>query len=404
MPLASIATKLPEPPVLEVDPFSPENLENPYPMHRLMRDTAPVVYLAKYDSYAVTHYEEAKVCLVDFERFTSTSGIGLSDIRRPGAWRSPSPITEVDPPHHTDVRTAMTRILSPKVIREWKVFFEKVADEVIDGIADAGEVDAVHAIAEGFILKAFPELLGVDFPARYFLDLGEMNFNQLGPNNHLTKASVERNAPILGAYEEAFQRQSMMPGGLGEKIYQAEDAGHFAPGTGGLQVRGFLRAGVDTTIAGIGHTINLLARHPEQWAKVKSDPAKVKGAFDEAIRLESPSQVIWRATVGQVDLGGFSLRSDTKIGNFLGAANRDPRKFDRPDEFDVERPAAGVHLALGAGHHVCIGQMIARTEAEAIIGALVRRMERIEPAGEPVYRHVNTLRTLKSLPLRLSAS
>jgi cytochrome P450 len=325
------------------------------------------------------------------------------DIRKPGAWRSPSPITEVDPPQHTDVRAVMSRILSPKVIREWKAYFTKVAEEVIDGVADAGEVDAVHAIAEAFVLKAFPELLGVDFPAQHFLDLGEMNFNQLGPNNHLTKASVERNAPILGAYEEAFQRRSMIPGGLGEKIYQAEDAGQFVPGTGGLQVRGFLRAGVDTTIAGIGHTIDLLARHPEQWAKVKADPDKVKGAFDEAIRLESPSQAIWRATVGDVELGGFSLRSDTKIGSFLGAANRDPRKFENPDMYDVERPAAGVHLALGAGHHVCIGQMIARAEAEAIVGALVRRVASIEPAGEPSYRQVNTLRTLKSLPLRLRA-
>jgi 4-methoxybenzoate monooxygenase (O-demethylating) len=95
------------------------------------------------------------------------------------------------------------------------------------------------------------------------------------------------------------------------------------------------------------------------------------------------------------------LAGDVKVGNFMGAANRDPRKFDDPDSFDIERDAAGVHLALGTGPHICIGQMIARLEAECILGALARRVERIEPTGEPEYRLVNTLRTLDRLPIRL---
>lgn len=395
---------LPEPPVLDVDPFSDETLADPYPFHQLMRDTAPVVFIEKYNMYGVGNYEEVRLALVDFERFTSSGGIGLADIRKPGAWRDPSPITEIDPPKHTEVRGVLSRILSPKIIREWKEVFGQVADSVAEKAVEKGDVDAVHDVVESFILQAFTGVLGVDLPTDYFLDLGEMNFNQLGPNNALTQQSVEKNKPILGAYENAFQRRSMIPGGLGEKIYEAEDAGLFAAGTGGLQVRSFLRAGVDTTIAGIGHTLNLLAQNPAQWAKVKADPGKVKGAFDEAIRLHSPAQIIFRTTVGEVELGGYRLKGDVKLANFLGAANRDPLKFVNPDSFDVDRETAGVHLALGAGHHICIGQMIARVEAEAILGALVRRVDRIEPTGEPIYRLVNTLRTLRSLPLKLHAA
>lgn len=395
---------LPEPPVLDVDPFSDETLADPYPFHQLMRDTAPVVFIEKYNMYGVGNYEEVRLALVDFERFTSSGGIGLADIRKPGAWRDPSPITEIDPPKHTEVRGVLSRILSPKIIREWKEVFGQVADSVAEKAVEKGDVDAVHDVVESFILQAFTGVLGVDLPTDYFLDLGEMNFNQLGPNNALTQQSVEKNKPILGAYENAFQRRSMIPGGLGEKIYEAEDAGLFAAGTGGLQVRSFLRAGVDTTIAGIGHTLNLLAQNPDQWAKVKADPGKVKGAFDEAIRLHSPAQIIFRTTVGEVELGGYRLKGDVKLANFLGAANRDPLKFVNPDSFDVDRETAGVHLALGAGHHICIGQMIARVEAEAILGALVRRVDRIEPTGEPIYRLVNTLRTLRSLPLKLHAA
>ena len=71
------------------------------------------------------------------------------------------------------------------------------------------------------------------------------------------------------------------------------------------------------------------------------------------------------------------------------------------DRFDVDRDVTGVHLAFGTGPHVCIGQMIARLEAECILGAIVRRVKAIEPAGDPEYRIVNTLRTLERLPLRL---
>ena len=92
-----------------------------------------------------------------------------------------------------------------------------------------------------------------------------------------------------------------------------------------------------------------------------------------------------------------------KAGCFLGAANRDPQKFPDPDRFSVDRETAGVHVALGTGVHNCIGQNIARLEAECILGELVRRVDRIELTGEPVYRMVNALRTLESLPVRLVA-
>ncbi len=394
-------SRLPEPPVLDVDPFSDENIENPYPFHERLRETAPVVFIPKYGIYAVGRYEEVRTVMSDYARFTSEGGIGMSDIRKPGAWRTPSPIAEVDPPRHTKIRGAMTKVLSPLVIRQWREHFAAEAETVAERAVARGEIEAVGELVEAFVLKVFPDVLGVDMPRENFVAIGEMNFNQIGPNNELLQKSLERVEPILDQYQKSFQRESMLPGGFGEKIYKAEDAGDFDKGTAGVQVRSFLRAGVDTTIAGIGHTLNLLASNPGEWAKVKADPAKLRGAFDEAIRLHSPSQVMFRTTKGEQVLSGLRLEDDTKIANFLGAANRDQRKFADPERFDVERETAGIHLALGVGHHICIGQMIARLEAECILGALVRRVERIEPAGAPEYRLVNTLRTLERLPLRL---
>jgi 4-methoxybenzoate monooxygenase (O-demethylating) len=398
---AAPAKRLPEPPVLDMDPFSDDNIRDPYRFHTALRETAPVVYIEKYAMYAVGRYDEVKTVMSDYHRFTSEGGIGMSDIRKPGAWRTPSPITEVDPPRHTAVRGALTKVLSPIVIRKWREHFSAEAEALADRVVARGEVDGVKELAEAFVLKVFPDVLGVDMPRENFIAIGDMNFNQIGPNNENLRHSLEKVEPILEQYQKGFQRESMLPGGFGEKIYAAEDAGDFAPGTAGLQVRSFLRAGVDTTIAGIGHTLNLLARNPDQWARCVADPSKVRGAFEEGIRLHSPSQVMFRTTTGEQELSGFMLAGDIKVGNFMGAANRDPRKFDDPDSFDIERDAAGVHLALGTGPHICIGQMIARLEAECILGALARRVERIEPTGEPEYRLVNTLRTLDRLPIRL---
>src|SRR5207253_5913047 len=127
-----------------------------------------------------------------------------------------------------------------------------------------------------------------------------------------------------------------------------------------------------------------------------SDPAKVKAAFEEGIRHETPFQVTYRTTVSQGgELSGVRLDPDTKVGVFLGAANRDPRQFERADKFDVDRPQlAGNHVALGSGIHACIGQMIARGESEALLGTLARRVARLELTAPATYRPINQLRTL----------
>lgn len=391
------------PPVLDIDPFAVENLRDPYPFYAALRDTAPVVFIPAHNMYAVGRYEETRTVMTDYARFTSEGGIGLSDIRKPGAWRTPSPITEVDPPRHTPIRGALTKVLSPIVIRRWREVFTEEAERQAEALPKNVDLDAVRDIVQPYVLKVFPDVLGIDMPREYFLPLGEMNFNQLGPNNDLTKRSVADSASILEKYATYFDRSSMIPGGLGEQIYAAEDRGDFAPGTGGVQVRTFLRAGVDTTISGIGWALYYLATNPDEWAKVKADPSLAKNAFEEAIRLSGPASCIFRTTVADMEFSGLHLKGDTKVGCFLGAASRDGRQFPEPDAFRVERESAGIHMALGAGVHICIGQNIARLEAECILSALVRRIDRIELTGTPAVHPINTLRTLETLPLRLVA-
>lgn len=404
MSAATEAITAPDAPVIDEDPFSDENIANPYPLFERMRELGPAVFVRPHGYYAVCRHAEAGIVASDYARFTTEGGVGMSDIRKPGAWRARSPISEVDPPEHTRVRAALQKILSPLVVKTWREAFEKRAEEVAEAAVAKGTIDGVSDVAEAFVLSVFPQVLGVAVPPERIKQTGELNFNQLGPNNARLQAAMDKTAPLMEWYAQVLQREHMLPGGFGEKIYQAEDAGEFDPGTAPLHVRTFFRAGVDTTMAGIGATLKLLAENPGQIALVKQDPARMlKGAFEEALRLESPAQVMFRTTTRDVELGGVKLRAQTKVGYHMGAANRDPRQWQAPDRFDVTRQTAGVHRAFGHGAHVCIGQMIARLEAESVLGALLRRVRIIEIAGPSRWRPVNTLRTLDTLPLRLVA-
>jgi 4-methoxybenzoate monooxygenase (O-demethylating) len=195
----------------------------------------------------------------------------------------------------------------------------------------------------------------------------------------------------------------VMPGSFAEQIFLAEDAGELSPGVAVGLTRSFLRGGMDTTISGISSSLMILSQRPALWQTLRGDRSRLKFVFEEAIRLESPIQTYFRTTTRPVELAGITIEADRKVQIFIGAANRDPRKWSRPDEFDIQRSSIP-HLAFGHGIHVCIGQMIARMEAEAVLTALLDRVDRVEPAGNPTHRLLNTLRTLETLPLRLMAA
>ena len=379
-----------EPPPLDIDPFSDGILADPYPFHKLLRDTAAVVQLTPYNIYAVGRYDEVGIVLGDYRRFMASAGTGLYDLRKPDAWRPRSPLLETDPPEHTALRTVLTRIISPAVVRQWRAGFEAIAEEIVDRAVHKGEIDAVTDIAEAFVLTAFPKSIGVDIPHENAVAVGDMNFNAIGPQNDRFHRSLKKVEPILEWYQKSFQRESMMAGGFGEQIYKAMDAGELPEGSAPGIVRSFIRGGMDTTIAGIGFAINQFARDPAQWELLASEPGRIRGAFEEAIRFESPSQTQFRTVLENTELGGHLLRKDTKVAVFIGSANRDPRKWEDPDRFDANRQTAGIHMSFGMGDHNCIGQMIARLEAEVILTALLKRVRRIEPAGEPTYRLINT--------------
>ncbi len=171
-----------------------------------------------------------------------------------------------------------------------------------------------------------------------------------------------------------------------------------------MLVRSLLAAGVDTTVYGIGNTMQALSAAPDQWAALHEEPARAKFAFDEALRFASPVQTFFRTTTRAVEISGTIVPEGAKVLLFLGCANRDPRKWGADaDRLDITRGAAG-HVAFGMGIHQCVGQPIARLEVELVLTALARRIRRLEPLGAPVPKLNNTLKGWTSVPVRAHAA
>jgi cytochrome P450 len=196
-------------------------------------------------------------------------------------------------------------------------------------------------------------------------------------------------------------RDDLAPDGFGARIWQAADRGEITHEQAPLVVRSLLTAGVDTTVHGLAAVLYAFATHPEQWARLRRDPRLARVAFDEAVRWESPVQTFFRtATDDVVITDDIVVPAGRKILMFLAAANRDPRRWSDPDAFDLSRDPSG-HVGFGMGIHQCVGQHVARLEAEALLTALAERVTTIELAGPTRRHHNNTLRAWGSLPVRL---
>jgi cytochrome P450 len=387
----------------DIDPFSSGYILDPYPAHRWMRDAGPVVWLEKWNVWAVARHEQVQAVLTDWKTFCSGAGVGIANMKQSGNWRTPSLLLETDPPDHTANRAIVGRILSPAALRALRATFESEAEILVDRTLAAGDFDGITGFAEAFPMKVFADAVGVPVEGRdHLIAWGNMVFNGMGPRNELFDRAMANAQSVTDWITMACQRENLTEGGLGAQVYRHVDAGEIDARHAALLVRSFLSAGVDTTTYAIANALYCFATHPDQWNLVRQDPKRAKGGFEEMMRYESPFQTFFRTTTRDTEIGGVAIASGSKILVSVGAANRDPRKWSDPDTFDVSRSTTG-HTGFGVGIHGCVGQMIARLEVESLLTALARKVSRIELAGEPVRQLHNTLRGFERLPVRFHA-
>lgn len=380
-------------PVSPVDLFSDEVLLDPYPVYAELRETAGVVHLPANDVYALTRYDVIRDALADTATFSSTA-IGFNPMVNE-ALQGTSLAS--DPPEHTRLRAALSENLTPRALRGLKGQIEEKADALVAELVAGGSFEAIDALARELPLEVVADLIGFTGEVRAnMLRWGQAAMQVIGPLNQRTAESFPIAGELYGWCSQVTA-EDLAPGSVGRGIFDAESRGDIPEGTAGHIIHQYLGAGVDSTVAAIGNIIALFAAHPDQLALVRKDHALVGSAFNEALRYWAPLHAWGRRVTQDVEIDGILVPGGSQVAILFGAGNRDPRHYDDPDTFLVERNPVD-HLSFGYGPHGCAGQGLARLEAHAVIGSLARRVESLTVGEERRVPH-NTVRSIDALPV-----
>jgi 4-methoxybenzoate monooxygenase (O-demethylating) len=366
--------------VYDDDVFDHESVRNARAVDDRLRELAPAVKLSRENITMLGRYEHVSEGLRDWRTFSSTS--------RP--WHDPKSVRPElllvdDPPKHTGVRAVIASALSPRALAKMAEAFKADANALIEDLRKrSGEpIDAVADITQTFVYKVLPDALGLPVEGREHLyAFGHMVWATMGPMNALFQEAMVNTGPVIEWAESCCQRENLAPDGLGMEMFKAADRGEITADEAKLLVGILLSAAADTTVMTMATAIQAFCEFPDQYALLRSDPSLVRSAFEESLRWDSPSRMAGRIAMRDIEIEGIVIPKGERCGLMFAAANRDPRKWKDPDRFDIRRDHRA-HLGWGYGVHACVGRVLALLEADALLGAVAKNIERFEACGKP---------------------
>jgi cytochrome P450 len=387
-------------PRYDADLFSDEALDDPYPHLRALREAGPLVWLEAHGMYAATRYAEVRHILGDDVTFVSGAGVALNEVIN-SLGRGTTLMSDGDV--HRTQREIIGRPLTPRSLAELRPDAQAIADALVERLVERRRFDGVTDLAEVLPTTWVPDLLGWPADGREDLvDWAAAQFDGLGPLNDRAVAASD-GILAMSAYAQHLAQQDLPEECFGAGILRAVARGEIERSRCPMLFIDYLAPSLDTTISAIGNALWLLATHPDQWQKLKAEPERIKAAFHEVLRLESPINCFTRMAGVDTRIGDCELPAGSRVLVSFASANRDERRWDQPDRFDITRESAG-QLAFGYGEHACVGMGLARLEAAAVLSALIERVETIELDGPPVRKRNNLIRAMASLPLRVTAA
>ncbi len=364
----------------EVDFFSALDLvEDPYPYFEYLRSQGPVTRLPKHNVVAVTGYEEGVQVLLDHDTFSSiNSATGPlppmpftpegDDITEQieahrGETSFGSMLVAQDPPAHSRSRSLLVGLLSPKRLKENEVFMRRIIDRLIDGFIDNGRMEAISEFAHPLATLTIADLLGVpeeDHPK--FLPLFGPLPGQIGGDDLDNNPMVEVGAHFYAYLEERRRepRDDVMTMLAQAKYRDGELPDLIEVVTHAAVLFG---AGQDTTVRLLAAMLKTLGEKPELQKQLCENRELISAFVEEVLRLDGPTKTHFRLAKKHAKVGDLDVTPGTTIMLVQSAMRRDPRKFESPNEFRLDRNNLQSQLGFGKGIHTCIGAPLARTEA-----------------------------------------
>ncbi|MDT0633754.1 cytochrome P450 [Spectribacter hydrogenoxidans] len=393
------------------DPDDPAFLTDPLPVYRRLRDEAPVHHLpASGGIWLVTRFEDIRPLVRLPEGRMQVPGVDGGAVFGDGPagriYRNLMVLN--DPPKHTRLRMLTQKALTPKAVEGLRARVEQVVDETLDAVIERGEMDAVTDLAFVIPYRVICGMLGIPADQRQALMAVTPDFFRVflpAANDEAgIQACHEACAFFIDYLSEKIEERRADPGDdIFSALVAAEAEGDRLDRDELVAtVLSLLAGGFDTTMGMIGAGVYNFAREPEQFERLRADPAGLaRAATDEIVRWESPVGVTIRHLPEDFTLGGQRIPAGEPVWLALLSGNHDERQFTNPDRIDIAR-TEGEHVAFGGSRHFCIGQHLAKLEGEITFRKLAERIEGFELAG-PTPRRMNfQFRSFESLPVRFT--
>jgi cytochrome P450 len=362
---------------MELDPFSHEFHEDPYPVYRALRDNQPCYRNDALGFFALSRY--ADVLEASQQPLLYSSAEGTMVERLDTTAMLPMMIF-MDPPDHDVQRKLVSRAFTPRAIAALEPFVRETAIECLTPLVENGGGDFVEEYSAILPMNVIMELLGVPAADRNMLrHWMDSTLDRLEAPPYIPDHAIEAMGKT-GEYWRALlaEKRALPDDGFMSKLCEAEVADDDGVPTRltDPEVIGFTSligsAGTETLTKLLANAAVLFQRHPTEWKKVVDDPSKMPGAVEETLRYWPPSQYQGRVLTRDVTSHGVEMAKGSRVLLLTAAANRDEREYPDADKFDVDRNS---HVALGFGHglHFCLGAALARLEGRIALEEVLKR-------------------------------
>jgi cytochrome P450 len=389
--------------VVRFDPYSYEHHEDPYPTYQRMRDEAPAYLDPEHGFWALSRHDDVRAAIDDWPTFSSTGGITLE--RRT---ENVEPmLIEMDPPRHTELRSLVSRAFTPRRVSDLEPAIRDLAHELVKGFDGRTRVDIIEEFAAKLPMAVISVMLGVPRTDQDELrEWSDAMLHREEGSSEITPAGIDGATRLYGYFNELIADRRIHPSNDLVGALVAAEEGEERSLTPS-EVLGFcfllLIAGNETTTKLLGNAIFWLHAFPDQRAQLLADPTLIPAAVEETLRYDTSTQALARLLTRDVELHGTTLPAGSKGLLLFGSANRDERRWDEPDRFDIGRNPAG-HLAFGHGIHHCLGAPLARLEARVALDVLLPHLgEYSVDASDAVRVHSGNVRGFSRLPVETGA-
>ncbi len=386
----------------------PENTRDPFPAYALMRDKYPVCRLEPDGRYAITRYEDVTNALMRHDLFVAGSNV----IGRPDwvddEYKRDLFILSKDPPEHSHYRALVNKAFVPRVLDALVPYMRLSANALVENLRGRENIDFLSDFALPYAISVINQITGDTSQTvaqlRRWTELVDKNTQERPDEAHI-KALQAATKMQYDIYDRIIseRRQEPRQGLLTELINSRVGDQQLTDREirSGLDL--FVSAGFQASALFLTNTVHLLANDSALRKILADNPAKIPQFIDEALRLVSPSHALMRYTKQPVTLHGITIPEGALVAIILAAANRDDRKFERPDVFDINRPHLKKQIAFGHGVHTCLGAVLARTEVQVALEVLLSEFKSITcaPDSELEWTNLLIMRVIRALPVSL---